>query len=324
MVTKGLQMQYNHTFRKVWPWDPVNTDTDRDCVYVMDHLPEKEIDYGFSRQQLQREHYGQNCWLENSKGKTAWIFESYLHIQVPGPVLFVNETISHIKDIPTNTPSDKKYKFSAWLNKPRHHRVLVSSWINENFTQDFEYTSQFNAEEDGMSAHELFVDDWHPGLPKRWQDSSPRSSSVFDIVTEPNFFELGHHYSEKTEHCILDYCIPILHGYGACAAMKKLGFDMFEDIVDYSSQYIVDPYARTQKLMDDNKQVLQNAYDVYTVDVRQRLAENHRLLVRLNSYLHLLNSEEDIAFFRELMYNTNNKELRQNLRQIYETNGIAR
>ena len=316
-------MQYNHTFKQVWPWDPVDTSTDLDCVYVMDHLPEKELDYSSSRQQLQQEHFGQNCWLENNNSNTAWIFESYLHMQVPGPVLFVNVTISFTKDIPTVTPGDKKYKFSAWLNKPRHHRMLVSSWINKNFTQDFEYTSQFNVADDGITDYKLFIDELYPSLPKRWQDSPPRSSSVFDIVTEPNFYELGHHWSEKTEHCILDYCIPILHGYGACDGMKKLGFDMFEDIVDYSSQYIVDPYVRTQKLMDDDIQVLQNAYD-YTNDVRQRLAENHRLLVGLGSYLHLLNSEEDIVFFRELMYNTSNEKLKQELEHIYETSGIAR
>lgn len=324
MVIKGLQMQYNHTFKQVWPWDPLDTNTDLDCVYVMDHLPYKELDYNASREQLQQEHFGQNCWLENSKGKTAWIFESYLHIQVPGPVLFVNETISHIRDIPTDTPGDKQYKFSAWLNKARHHRVLVSSWINENFTQGFEYTSQFNIEDDGITAHKLFIDGLYPSLPKRWQDSPPRSSSVFDIVTEPNFFELGHHWSEKTEHCILDYCIPILHGYGACDSMKKLGFDMFEDIVNYSSQYIVDPFVRTQKLMNDNIEVLQNAFDIYNNDVRQRLAENHKLLVDLNSYLHLLNSEEDVAFFKELLYNTNNEKLRQDLEYIYEACNTTR
>lgn len=312
-------MKLSHTFKECLPDAQADMPIDVDIGFVIDHLPDKYVDYHKTRDELCAIHYGSNPLVEQGPN-TAFVYEQYVDMAHAGNKLFVCETISHIQDIETGNAPVKEFKFSAWLNKPREHRIVLSSWLNENFTIDdnWEYTSSFNVEQEHITLHTLFIGDIYPGLPVRFTEELPRSKAVFNIITEPNFWELGHHWSAKSEECFLDYCIPIQHGYMACDSLQKLGFDMFVDILDYTSQTITDPYARTIQLMQDNREALDNAWDIWNMPgVQERVEQNHRLLVQLNSCIELLNTPEDIAFFKDIMYNTNNKELRTRLEYIF-------
>jgi len=91
-----------------------------------------------------------------------------------------------------------------------------------------------------------------------------------------------------------------------CNSMERVGFDMFTDIVNYSSQYIKDPFERTWQLLNDNKQVLYNAHDIICPDIIERLEDNRRFLQRADINKHcttLLNSSEMLAKLDEIMYN---------------------
>ena len=88
--------------------------------------------------------------------------------------------------------------------------------------------------------------------------------------------------------------------------MQKIGFDMFTDIVDYSSEFIENPFDRTFKLLNDNKQILDNAHDILSADILDRQKYNKSFLLKKdlkNTAIQKLNSPKMIAKLEELCYN---------------------
>lgn len=315
---------------------------DADFVVIDDHLPNYTIDYTLTYEQKCKKYFGQNMFLENCKDpeKTFFVYSCYLNIESPGKKLYWYNFGPQPKFNPVQ-PDSKKYKFSCMQNKPRFHRIITSSWINQNFDhKDFYFSCGFNVEEEGITEHLNFIEPLYPGLPIKFiEPSDPElfisnylpndryfklfypdiSRSVFQIVTEPEFFNYGFHNTEKSNMAFLSFNIPIVHGYSACDCFTNLGFDMFEDIVDYSSQYIKDPFERTFRLLNDNKENLINAFDIIDTSIKERLQHNYNWLVsgKVNKgIISKLNDESDIELFKDIMYNTSNKEISDYLKSI--------
>jgi len=311
---------------------------DADFVTIEDHLPYYLDDPTLTKEQKREKYVGQNMYLENCSNPkdTYFVYSCYFNIEHPGTKLYWYG-FPEAPKMETVYPIEKKYKFICLQSKPRMHRVLTSSWINENFNnEEYFYTVNFNAEQDGITAHLEFIDPIYPGLAKHFIEGndianelsnekfyrlfySYASSAVFNIITEPEFFAYGYHHSEKTDQAFLSYNIPIVHGYSACDSIKKIGFDMFEDIIDYSSQYIKDPFKRTFKLLNDNKEILKNAFDIPNQSIRERLEYNNRLIRSKDinkGLINKLNDESVIETYKEIMYNTSNKEIKEYLQNI--------
>lgn len=317
---------------------------DADFLLINDHIPYYDIDYNLTYEQKCAKYFGQNMYVKNCKNPedTYFVYESYFNVEHPGNILY---NYSFPETLPEETvqPKEKKYKFICMMNKPRMHRIITSSWINENFTSDeYFHTVNFQVEQDHINVHLQFIDPIYPGLPINFLNADaedgkvnlmhndkfmrvfyPKSSlSVFNIVTEPEFFSYGYHHSEKTDQAFLSYNIPIVHGYSACDSIKKVGVDMFEDIVDYSSQYIKDPFERTYRLLNDNKDVLKNAFDILTPAVRQRLEYNNQLIRSKDinkDLIYKLNDELTVETFKEIMYNTTNIEIKNCLQHAFRS-----
>ena len=82
-------------------------------------------------------------------------------------------------------------------------------------------------------------------------------NTALSIVTEPIFYENSFTLSEKTLHAYLSGHMVIWPGGWQCAKfVKALGFDVFDDILDHSYQYIDNPVDRTIQALELNKHVI--------------------------------------------------------------------
>ena len=315
-------------------------------LIIYDHLPEYKIDYSLTLDQKRKKYFGQNMYLDSgiNPHDTFFVYNDYLNIQHPGLKLFTGSGIPIYQQFEETTQTtNKKYKFICMMSRPRMHRILTSSWINENFSNDeYYYTANFNIKEDGITEHLQFVDSIHPGLPKHFIENRKNeeykfanslytqdfyklfypitSSSVFNIITEPPFYDCGYQFTEKSYQPFMSYNIPIMHGYSACDSMKKIGFDMFDDIVNYSSQYITDPFDRTFRLLNDNKEILKNAFDILSPSIYERLEYNNQFMKSKDinkGLIYRLNEESTIETFKEIMYNTSNSEIKDCLKNAF-------
>ena len=289
------------------PSDFEQVQINSDVVYYEDHIPYYSIDYNLDKNKQLKKLIGQNRLHDNSidSKNTIWIYDSYLYLNDNHDNIYVPIMDLNIQNyVNDDTPLTKrKYKFVTFNHKPRLHRIITSSWVNENYNslfatkKDFYYTAGFNSKEDGTSEHLIFIDKLYPELPKKIIGPNPdiggmttnifqeyfypySSNAVFNIVNDVSFWELGCHLSEKTFWSFLSYNIPIISGYGMATYMEKIGFDMFTDIVDYSSEFIENPIDRTFKLLNDNKQILDNAHDILSPDVLERQKYNKSFLLK--------------------------------------------
>jgi hypothetical protein len=80
--------------------------------------------------------------------------------------------------------------------------------------------------------------------------------SLFNIVSETDSWGDVIFLTEKTFKCFAFDSIPIISSYpGTVAELKKLGFDMFDDIVDHSYDLIEDADARIQAIVEEVKRI---------------------------------------------------------------------
>lgn len=204
---------------------------------------------------------------------------------------------------------NKHVAFNCQLNKSRYARVLASCWLANNYNpSDFIYSQPWtitNSMEQFLTDVQLTYNfDLTPNLlPNHWfnyKNNEPNDyllntsnaevfknclkeqmfdPCVFSIVMEPIEFEAGCMISEKYVNAVYGGNIPIVYGYNIYNVLESIGFDTFSDIIDISSQDIVDPYQRVIHMFNSNKRVLTN-YNNYVnnTSIQDRLNHNLNLL----------------------------------------------
>ena len=101
--------------------------------------------------------------------------------------------------------------------------------------------------------------------------------SCISLITEPPIYEKEAHLSEKVIMAIYGGTIPIFIGGWRCAdALKIIGFDVFDDIVDHSYQTLENPWDRITKAFEANIDLLKSF--TITDIVLQRMQYNLDLL----------------------------------------------
>jgi len=298
-----------------------------DIVFVCDCLPEYYLDNKLGKNPLLDKQLGKNMLVDtqtNPKDK-IWIYDGYLYLDDNMNNIFAPVMDLTIEDFNENDkPSlSRKYKFVTFNHKPRLHRIIASSWINQNFdNNEYFYTAGFNVEQENLRDHLPFIDNLYEGLPMKMIGPDPNNGitkdifvdifypyakdSVFNIVNEVGFWEYGCHLSEKTFWALLSHNIPIVSGYAMATSMERIGFDMFTDIVDYTSEFIKDPFERTYRLLNDNKDVLKNAHNILTKDILKRLEYNKTLLLKPDISqiaINNLNTPDMVKKLKEILYN---------------------
>jgi hypothetical protein len=82
-----------------------------------------------------------------------------------------------------------------------------------------------------------------------------------NVVTETQYTETPGIISEKTVFALLGRQIPILIGYrGIVEDCRRLGFDMFDDVVDHGYDHLEDGY-RWRRALELNEDLLRNHRD---------------------------------------------------------------
>jgi hypothetical protein len=85
-------------------------------------------------------------------------------------------------------------------------------------------------------------------------------NSFIEIVIETVVFQKYGLITEKFLNSVYGFNLPILLGVpGSIAHLKSIGFDMFDSVIDYSYESIIDPIPRLIHALDRNKELLQNS-----------------------------------------------------------------
>lgn len=83
--------------------------------------------------------------------------------------------------------------------------------------------------------------------------------TCISVITEPAFFEKESILTEKTIMSIYSGTLPIWVGGWRCAdALRKFGFDVFDDVVDHSYQNMEDPFDRCYYAIERNLDLLRD------------------------------------------------------------------
>jgi hypothetical protein len=107
------------------------------------------------------------------------------------------------------------------------------------------------------------------------------ANSAISLITEPNFFEKGNMLTEKTLMSIYSgHFLIWVGGWKSAEIAKKVGIDVFDDIIDHSYQYIEHPGKRVVEA------VLRNLNLLKDIGKQRELYNQH--FERLNNNLQLV------------------------------------
>lgn len=215
---------------------------------------------------------------------------------------------------------NKHYHFNYLSNKLREARILVSSWIANNWNKldlTYTYTQSWSAE-NGMEVlpsllefgeinasaktlDKLMYGEYVFGdNPKNFEENflaADSAATAVSIVAEPVFWEHGITLTEKYIQALYSGTIPLILGYGAYDTLARMGFDSFTDIIDTSEQYNPNAVQRVWNTLEKNAWLLQNGIDlVQDRAVQERIEHNLAVISEPEELFYksvtALNSEE--------------------------------
>lgn len=206
-------------------------------------------------------------------------------------------------------PITKKFLYLS--NKPRPNRCLTSRIIANCFNEDEITHSYISSTNQEFLTDELLLDTEYgfenKFLSEKWikiWDHQIRQNEgnithksledIFDkmqhvafnnsatsIIVEPSYYEHGNIFTEKTLMPIYSGHFLIWPGnYKSADSFKELGFDVFDDIIDHSYQYIDHPGKRIVEALLKNMDFLN--------DIELQLDYRNKFKDRLNHNLSLV------------------------------------
>lgn len=202
------------------------------------------------------------------------------------PLLLAAECQEFVQQsIPINW-FDRTHAFNFMINKPRPHRRIVMDMVQDlGLTSyrhslcwpegygsipatDFRFGDERRLEQGILNGHHTNASTYHHLL-----KAPVFESSAVSLITEPAFYERETIITEKTIMAIWAGTLPIWVGGWRCAdTMRDWGFDVFDDVIDHSYQYLPDPTDRCRQAVLRNLSVLRTIVNL--APFRARLAYN--------------------------------------------------
>ena len=218
---------------------------------------------------------------------------------------------------------NKTHTFNFMINKPRMHRQFLLLLLEYFELKDFKHTltwSTLDLHRDNMkqyTANDLYcdiIDTTQVNIPFTNYMFGPETllpqgimngvytnseiyqnllqSTVFEpscvsLITEPAFFQKETQHTEKTVMAIYGGTMPIwVGGWKLAEHLRKLGFDVFDDVIDHSYENMLDPWDRCYYAIKYNIDLLRNRDQTmkFLANNTHRLEHNLRLL-RNNVFL---------------------------------------
>jgi hypothetical protein len=134
---------------------------------------------------------------------------------------------------------------------PRHNE-LRHKLRDLSLEHKFKSTSEYVYDDD-EDKHSSNMDNFFKNLLPKYQNVA------IEIITESTSLEYSAHLTEKFVHCVLGKCFPIIIGtVGNVDLYRKLGYDMFDDIIDHSYDSEENPFYRMKMAIDLNIHILTN------------------------------------------------------------------
>jgi hypothetical protein len=167
--------------------------------------------------------------------------------------------------------SKKTTTFNFMINKPRPHRFLLLKMIEEFELTDYCHSLAWRTN----TVNNIPVTDYQFGsevvMEQGIRNGSFRNAytyqgllqkTVFEptcvsLITEPVYYERETIITEKTIMSMYAGTIPVwVGGWRIPDYLKQAGFDIFDDIVDHSYQYLEDPLDRCRQAVELNLDLL--------------------------------------------------------------------
>jgi hypothetical protein len=237
------------------------------------------------------EHY---CYLDGYENNSCFLSD-----------FFLNTAFHYQKSVTSQIDFAKKNKsVNCPMNKLRPNRLLASCYFanyhtldNLNYTQSWENGSADSLlfellqmggltswENNGVVVQTLdkfFITNSHTSnnLNLQLVPSIPIiQPSAISVVLEPIFWEPGCILTEKYLNAVYGGTIPVVDGYCVYDCLEAMGFDVFKDIVDTSSQYEKNSILRVWNMLKNNQTLFDAGLEIINRrDIQERILDNFNL-----------------------------------------------
>ena len=268
-----------------------------DIVYIDDHCYD-EHSGSFPVKQL----------LDNNPGDYLLVFDhlghedqmhSYRHVCLP--VYLADETQRFRQHDIQPDWTNKTHCFNFMINKPRLGRIKLLELIQDLNLSNFRHTLcwqsspysnipvtnfKFGPEEElGRGIRNGHYT--NPMVYEKLLQKQVFEPTCVSLISEPCYIEKEIMITEKTLMSIYAGTLPIwTGGWRLPDAMRDLGFDVFDDIIDHSYSSLPDPYQRLCEALSRNMDLLQKLDYVREIveGVQSRLKYNLDLIRKRNVF----------------------------------------
>ena len=198
-------------------------------------------------------------------------FAQYNPICEPWTMEWVQREFEEENIVPDWT--NKTVPFNFMINKERPHRIKLLKMIEEAQLTNFTYSLPWLLNPHTSVKPTDYMIGTETQMAQGIRSGSIRNSqnykqllqknvfepSCISLITEPPIYEKEAHLSEKVIMAIYGGTIPIFIGGWRCAdALRIMGFDMFDDIVDHSYETLEDPWDRVTNAFHLNIELLES------------------------------------------------------------------
>jgi len=187
--------------------------------------------------------------------------------------------------------TNKTVPFNFMINKERPHRIRLLQmienaqltnftyslpWLNNPYTS-LEPTNYMIGTETQMAQGIRSGSIRNSTTYKQLLQKNVFEPSCISLITEPTYIEKEAQLSEKTIMAIYGGTIPIyVGGWRSADALRIMGFDVFDNVVDHSYETLEDPWERVTKAFELN------------IDLLKSFSMTDNVLKRMQSNLDLL------------------------------------
>ena len=198
-------------------------------------------------------------------------FAQYNPICEPYTMEWVQREFEEENIVPDWT--NKTVPFNFMINKERPHRIKLLKMIEDaqltNFTYSLPWlnnpytslkpTNYMIGTEIQLANSIRFGNTRNSTNYKQLLQKSVFETSCISLITEPTYIEKEAQLSEKTIMAIYGGTVPIyVGGWRSADALRIMGFDVFDDIVDHSYETLEDPWERVTKAFALNIDLLKS------------------------------------------------------------------
>ena len=274
-----------------------------EIVYIDDHCYD-EASRSFPVKQLLVNNPGDHLLVFDHLGHDDVLAE-YPHVVMP--VYLADEVESFRKHKIQPNWNNKTHCFNFMINKPRLNRIRLLEYVEQHKLTNRLYALPWRHSDyasipvtDYRMGEEVVMDQGvkNRHYPNALTYQQLLQRQVFEptcvsLITEPCYLEREIMITEKTIMAVYAGTLPVwVGGWRLPDAMRDLGFDVFDDIVDHSYSTLADPVERLDQALMLNQHLLTDFDLVRDVIAHNQSRLQHNVdLIEQNVFLDLVKKQ---------------------------------